>query len=1088
MRTSLVAVCTFMLCVPLSAQDVGMGRREGDRTRFEAPYTLDVRTPHINWGADLAGRPLRVLAVPSVQEGRTLVELAQRFPLELTTVTIDPAWDNNKWTMAFGRNYGARAERGDLKLVYSYLEEELASDQEFDVILLPLHHGWEALTPRSREKLQERVEGGTGLVLIRPFASPLSPLVPAEVSVDTEDPDYRNHEPSRETGAWLVTGDHYVTRGAPVDSFPIHLLEQYQMREAPGTQVLVKSAGGNPIIAEGRRGKGTVIALGYRNIGLSWRMSMDALAEPVDVYWEYFYSMLGRALVYAAGRAPASAPSFTSPAAKWRVRAEAGTVVREGTGAPSGMEGLAPGRYFLEQLEAGDWKVSTLDVAQPDRVDTISVSPAVLAEGNPAVVEFSASRDAEVELLDGFGRVVARAHSPAAEGTRRITLTVGRPLTHGGLARVRTGTAVKQVRVQFAASSRVWDDYEVILPWYGPNSYQPWIPALDEQFRRIGITTLDRADRNFKIIGSVHDPVFGIYWYRREAYEKRKAEFLRTGDKSFLTRDISLNAPDLVDRMRNRFQSSVGDLIPLKPFAYYLADESSVTCYADAYDVDWSPDDLRAFRAWLQLRYSSLDALNQAWGTAFRNWESVLPMTTAEAQAHGNFAPWAEHRIFMEESFIRAIRQAGEVAREFDPQARASFSGTQVPTAHNGCNWYEIDQAADYLQPYSGGNQDAMHHLFRPSLRLTGFTGYGKVDDDVQHEVWERLFYGHSGASIFWHYTLMNPDLTLSAQGHALAEAFGRMQAGIGRVFMNSEVLEDGVAIHFSMASIRGAWITDGKIVEGVVSANRTSQNFSELMKRRDAWVKDLERQGAQFRFLATPQIEAGELSRYKTLILPYSIALSDREVEAIEQFAAGGGKVYLDDQTGRMDEKCRWRTARLWESLPANFVREGPGDVGIDTRFESGAEGLTTVRSYGNSRLIGFLPKSATEVRLPPAARPRYDLLRGGSAPDRMTVSPSQPLLLLERDTRITSLTIDRDLNVTLRDDQGRPVDRSVVALRVVAPDGNPVRHYSANIEIRNGAGRFEIPFALSDAPGQWLVEGRDVISGLTARQVISR
>ena len=34
-------------------------------------------------------------------------------------------------------------------------------------------------------------------------------------------------------------------------------------------------------------------------------------------------------------------------------------------------------------------------------------------------------------------------------------------------------------------------------------------------------------------------------------------------------------------------------LAPLKPMACYLADESSLTFYADAFDVDWAPNRLR---------------------------------------------------------------------------------------------------------------------------------------------------------------------------------------------------------------------------------------------------------------------------------------------------------------------------------------------------------------------------------------------------------------------------------------------------------------------------------------------------------------
>jgi len=150
MKSIVIAIVAVSAAVTSLAQDVAMGERKGSAKRFEAPYTLAVETPHVKWAKPLAGGPIHLLAVPTVGEGRTLVELAERLALDLTTVTIDPAWDLNKWTMAFGDDYGARAEKGDLKLVYSYLEQELLSDKKFDVILLPLNHGWEQLTAKSR--------------------------------------------------------------------------------------------------------------------------------------------------------------------------------------------------------------------------------------------------------------------------------------------------------------------------------------------------------------------------------------------------------------------------------------------------------------------------------------------------------------------------------------------------------------------------------------------------------------------------------------------------------------------------------------------------------------------------------------------------------------------------------------------------------------------------------------------------------------------------------------------------------------------------------------------------------------------------
>lgn len=1058
-----------------------MGVRKGSARRFEVPYTFEVQTPHVKWANPLPGGPIRLLAVPSVAEGRTIVEIAQRLSLDLTTVSIDPAWDVNKWTMAFGRDYGARAERGDLKLIYSYLEQELTSDKQFDAILLPIHHGWEQLTPASREALARRVREGCGLILIRPDGGELAPIVPVDLT-----PENMREEGTRAGGRtdespWRRVGDHYITRAIPVETFPFGDVQTFMYKAQPGATVLIQTETGHPVAAVRQVGKGRVVAFGYRNRGLSWYMPRDAGARFPDASWEYFYALLSRSIIYAAGREPASAPDFNAASAIWRLRSAMNEVKASGRGRPPEFSKLAPGRYFLEQQTPADFNISVIEIAQPDSIEDLAATPEVIAEGATVEVRFRSTRPARIELVDGFGRVIAQGN-----GSGTVRLKAGRPLTHSGVVRATCGTVVKQRPVQYAASSREWNDYEVIMPWYGPGSYQPWIPALDEQFRKAGITTLAGPERNFKMMASAHLPGFGIYWYRRDNYVKRKEMYADTKDKQYLRREVSFESPEFEEGLKAQLAKRFRQLAALKPLATYLSDESSVTFYADAFDVDWSPESLAGFRQWLQKEYADLDALNSTWGTSFKNWESVVPMTTEEAQQHGNFAPWADHRAYMEYQFIRAFGKARDLVHEIDPGGRASISGTQVPTPHNGANWYEIDQQIDYLQPYSGGSQDPMHFSFRPGRPMTGFTGYGLVGAEAQYQQWQRLFYGHTGASIFWHYTMLNPDLTLSEQGKALGEAFGRIQSGIGRVFMNSTVREDGVGIHFSMASIRGAWITDGKIARGLANAERTSKNFADLAKRRTAWVKELERQGVQFRFLATPQIESGILDNYRVLILPYSIALSDKEIRAIERFMDRGGIVYGDEQTGRMDERCRWRKEQVWARGRKGFISTGPREVGVQRGYPG--DSLVTIRDFGKARLTAVLPKETVRIDAPSGGGVVYDLLRGGLAQASVEASQEKPALFLERPAKIAKISIDRNLNIRLLEEGGAPVDLSVVRVEVSDPTGRPVRHYSSNVTLRDGRATLQIPFAINDAKGAWRVRARDVVSGLTAEVTLKR
>ena len=1066
----------LMLAAALDAQDVAMGARRGSGARLEAPYTLEIETPHVKWARPLAGGPIRLLAVPTVAEGRTLVELAERVSLDLTTVSIDPQFDSNKWTMGFGRDYGARAEKGNLSLLYSYLEAELTGPKKFDAILLQLSHGWERLTPKSREALARRVQEGCGLVIVRPAGGDISPLDPETPLAAPAEP-YDPVEPANpEASPWRRAGDHYITRAIPVEAFPFEHLRNYLYRATPDATVLVASASGHPVVAARNHGKGRVVAFGYRNEGLAWALPMAARANVSTQYWEYFYAMLGRSLIWAAGREPAAA-DFSRAA--WELKDEDGKLVRTGKG-PRPKFKLAAGRYFLELRAASEWRIEAIDAGTPEKIEGLAVNKAVAAEGDTLEVTWKSTKPATVEVEDGWGRVIARGSGPG-----RATLACGRPLTHAGWVRVgRT-----RIPIQFAAASRKWEDYEVIMPWYGPPGWQPWIPALDAQFRKAGITTLASPDRNFRVIASagLHD-TFGVYAYRAANYTKRKAAYAQTGDKKYLTRDVVLQDPGFEPTLRSELKQRLEKLAPLKPLAYYLADESSLTSYTDAFDVDWAPAALAGFRQWLRGEYRTLEALNASWGTSFTDWEAVVPMTTEEAQKHGNFAPWADHRAYMERTFVGAIGKAREIVREIDPGAPASISGTQVPTAHNGANWYELDQIVDYLQPYSGGNQDAMHHLFRPGILLTGFTGYGSVGAPLHYQQWQRLFYGHTGASIFWHYTVVNPDLTLSEQGKGMAEVFGKLQSGIGRVFMNSKVREDGVAIHFSMASIRGAWITDGKIRPTVGNVNGTSKNYTELVNLRGAWVRELEKQGVQFRFLATPQIEAGELDKYRVLILPYSIALSDAEARAIERFLDRGGMVYADAQTGRMDERCHWRKPPLFAGERKNLLRQAPGRVAVEPAFPVEGAFLTTVRDFGSARLVGLLARNASTVKLPPTDKVRYDLLRGGPAAESLETSSERPVLLVERAARIAKLEVGPGLEISLTDANGAPVDRSVVHVDVLDPAGKPVPHYSANVDVKDGRAQFALPFALNDARGAWRVHARDVVSGLAAERVVRR
>jgi hypothetical protein len=428
---------------------------------------------------------------------------------------------------------------------------------------------------------------------------------------------------------------------------------------------------------------------------------------------------------------------------------------------------------------------------------------------------------------------------------------------------------------------------------------------------------------------------FGVYWYDRGpttpegmeaaiaefrktddvdslAYLVKKELFRRTGETRFLVRTPSFDDPQVQQHLFDLARGAARAKAVYNMDYYFVGDEGSLGSYADAVDFDWGRHALDGFRSWLREQYGSLEALNRTWGSAFAGWDAVLPLTTEAARKAGRFAPWADHRTYMEVSFARAYATVRRGVREGDPEGRIALSGTQVTSPWNGCDWHRLDAVIDDFLSYSGGNQWDIHRSFaKPGARIGFWTGYGRQGAAVKHEVWTAALQGVLHPQLFWSPSIVNPDLTFSRSGKDLGDAFQALRfEGIGRLLMEAERLDDGVAVHYSMPSAHAAGIL-GHHDRDAAKTGQTS-----FPANRDGWVRLLDDLGVSFRFLAAPQVEAGALHGLRAFVLPYSTALSDREVAEIRRFVEEGGVLLADGAPGLFDEHVVWRETGALDAL----------------------------------------------------------------------------------------------------------------------------------------------------------------------------
>jgi hypothetical protein len=997
----LILAITLMLSPALAQEQQNVGGSKFAKN--DITYSTAVVTPHIPWAKKLPQGPIKSFFIPSIQYGRDMVELMQRLALNPTTDSIDSSWDINCWGIGdyYGHEY--RGDRDDFRTVYGYVEKDLTGNARYEVMLIPGINGWSRMTRATRDAILRRVQDGTGLVLLHPFVGDvaghpfkgdepvadervweISPLVGVANDTVNERGYPEVNRDAVTKGKWEPGDPHFITEGLSLELLPEGTIGGSFYRYKSKGDVLIKS-GAHPIMSVGNYGRGRVVAMAYLEEGFT-PQSINPIENKIYWdYWEYQYSLLARAVLWAAGRnTPVRIQALTASeddrlklslnassqhAVQIEVnsRNEFGQALGSTTtkkvlqSGPNAIEipaaklrpsfGWPGGRQIINIIirDANDdstlnWGAATFTTPKRAMMTSTKTAVDVYKRGETLSAVLRASGNLNglqmrMQVWDDLGRLLGIISAPA-RGERTFTFQLTNFLGKFALVRGELvdakGAIVDQLRAKPAMvvqKTRRAQEYTALVSFGGTKHY-----LQDAQMKMVraaaadtGFTWSNDVDNSLNIPRGT----FGVYWYDRgpttpEAMERAIADFQetgdfealgyltkkelykRTGDKNFLQRTPSFNDPAVLKNLADIVRASARNKARYNMDYYFVGDEGSLTSYGDAVDFDWNPHTLAEFRIWLQKQYGTLAALNNTWRTSFSDWNSVVPYTTEEARKTRNFAPWADHRTFMEITFARAYQTARDAAIEGDPDAHIAVSGTQATNAYNGADWSRLDRVIDDFLSYDGGNQWDMHRSFAKPNAMIGFwTGYGSHGLAVQNAIWRAAIHNVLHPNIFWMYSFLNPDFTHSASARDMGKAFSSLRAeGVGKLLMESVRQQDGIALYYSMPSIHAASILGYH--------QRSSDDDDEIADKarlsfsanRDGWVKTIKDLGLQFDFVSSEDVATKGIAndKYKVVILPLAFALSKEEIQKLEQFVRRGGVVIADAASGWLDQHCAWQ------------------------------------------------------------------------------------------------------------------------------------------------------------------------------------
>ncbi len=754
-----------------------------------------------------------------------------------------------------------------------------------------------------------------------------------------------------------------------------------------------------------------------------------------------------------------------------------------------------------------------------DEGDEIQFTAKVAGNAEGKTLRFS--------LVDSFGRTIAEKSLPAAAEvsgslpctnalvSRHVTLsaqlTSHYPLTPNDYPLDRLDAFVI---VRPDPAKWPWNDFE-IGSWINDSAREYLWPEVARIYKGMELTTFIANPVRLEMVFPIrHNFSPTMLTGAGLGQCAEPPEFAKTGDKMLLVRTPCLSDPEFLRRQAES-KAKVGEQI--RPYGMrfvWFGDEQSLTGYSGkAIDFCFSPHCLAAFRDFLKARYGSLETLNAAWETDFAAWDDVMPFTRQEVWAANgrHVAGWADHLEFMDGRLAGSLENASAALREKDPNLHFSISGTQAPTAYGGMDWWRQLRVLDGTMNYNVGGQYELHRSFRPDGDFMPWSwGYANKGAPAVTAVWRTLFIGCRGIMGYDTRSMLRGDGSWTQGLADTMPAISRIASGVGKHFVNNLSPRHDVAVLYSQASIRAAYIE-----------NRTKEHEALRMK----YISVLRHMGLGFDFVSYEQLAAGRLleAGYKALVLPDSTALSDAETAAIRAFAAAGGTVVAEGRPATREANCRPRTTGALDDLfngtrhtlfPEISVRYGkvlddPDEPENATLIAAEQTRLEKAFALDVPRLEITDAKSGRRIRHAEIyTREGADgtLFFGVVANDGQ---PRDVIVRFPKKGVVRDLVQSKDFGVveslalTLGGGVARAFEMppapvrlarieatpdgvirlayaspcaSVALVRVFRPGGTEAECYRRKVFVRDGTAETRIPFALSDLSGEWTVEACDL------------
>jgi beta-galactosidase len=342
------------------------------------------------------------------------------------------------------------------------------------------------------------------------------------------------------------------------------------------------------------------------------------------------------------------------------------------------------------------------------------------------------------------------------------------------------------------------------------------------------------------------------------------------------------------------------------------------------------PNTQERFRQWLKAKYPSLEDLNKTWYRNFEKWEDVEAPRFGTILTYTDFMDW---KSFIYQKMAEDLKLRYDAVRTYDKTHVATSHASPVslfssPYGTGAEDDFLMSEQVDYygLSQYPKHNQPGdwvpwrfmtgADFSFSANKKNGGYyvgefqAGFGTVGLNISdpvtpadHRIWVLSCLATGAKGIFTYayypmssgyesggYGLVNLDGSLTERAVELGKLAKKID-NHGILLSKAKPIKPQIALLYNPLS---------QMVGGTRRVGTQDGHTNSLI----GYYRFLSDQNIPVDFIHRQDLESGDLSQYKLIIVPYALMFNRKAAEGLKEFVRNGGYVLSEARLAWNDER----------------------------------------------------------------------------------------------------------------------------------------------------------------------------------------